>query len=150
MATASDDAFNPVLSSAEWIATRAKDVTVIERGAKEAALKVNFKQVDHDDHRHQILEAMGKGAYGFAQWKKHPLNPKELNVHTLHWQAGFFIVIIEVFFFIRILVVDTLNFSFWSSSDTLFTVRYNGVNYTGYWSLCAAINRALEVRLVLW
>lgn len=40
-------------------------------------------------------------------------------------------------------MIDTLNFSFWSSSDTLFTVVFNGKPYTGYWALCAAINRAL-------
>lgn len=40
-------------------------------------------------------------------------------------------------------MIDTLNFSFWSATDTLFTVNFNGKKYTGYWSLCAAINRAL-------
>jgi len=41
-------------------------------------------------------------------------------------------------------VVDTLNFAFWSDSEVLFTVEHKGKKYSGYWSLCAAINRALE------
>lgn len=44
-------------------------------------------------------------------------------------------------------MVDTLNFAFWSDSDVLFTVEYRGKRYNGYWSLCAAINRALDVRI---
>lgn len=39
-----------------------------------------------------------------------------------------------------------MNFSFWSEdSDNKYTVTYKGKAYTGYWSLCAAVNRALDV-----
>ena len=38
-------------------------------------------------------------------------------------------------------MVDLLNFSFWS--DTPYYVVHEGTQYTGYWSLCAAINKAL-------
>jgi hypothetical protein len=41
-------------------------------------------------------------------------------------------------------MVDLLNFSFWSDRDEPFAVDYEGVQYTGYWSLCAAINRAID------
>lgn len=47
-------------------------------------------------------------------------------------------------------MVDTLNFSFWTTEGDPshgYSVRFGGEEYTGYWSLCAAINRALEVRL---
>jgi hypothetical protein len=44
----------------------------------------------------------------------------------------------------RIFLVDTLNFCFWSDSEDLFTVTHNNKDYTGYWSLCAAINRAVD------
>lgn len=51
----------------------------------------------------------------------------------------------------RIFLVDVLNFSFWSDLDDgckenseRYTVKYKGKLYTGYWSLCAAINRALD------
>ena len=39
-------------------------------------------------------------------------------------------------------VIDLLNFSFWN--DEPYHVLYEGNRYTGYWSLCAAINRALK------
>ena len=46
-----------------------------------------------------------------------------------------------------IVVLDTLNFSFWTDEDVEpWTVRYEGQDYTGYWALCASINRALKVR----
>ena len=43
-------------------------------------------------------------------------------------------------------MVDLLNFSFWSEEkeEELFKVDYEGIQYTGYWSLCAAINRAID------
>mgnify|MGYP002385657440 CR=1 FL=1 len=40
--------------------------------------------------------------------------------------------------------MDSLNFSFWSDSSTPYTVLFKGKQYTGYWSLCAAIMRAVE------
>jgi len=50
----------------------------------------------------------------------------------------------------RIFLVDLLNFSFWSERDpddksvphpARYAVEYQGVKYTGYWALCACINR---------
>ncbi|KAG0237734.1 hypothetical protein BGW42_000140 [Actinomortierella wolfii] len=70
------------------------------------------------------------------KWKEHPLNPKECNETTVEW----------IFF------VDLLNFSFWSDVDIQDTgvphpdryrVTFDGVGYTGYWSMVAAVNRAL-------
>jgi len=43
--------------------------------------------------------------------------------------------------------VDTLNFCFWSDEPTLFTVSYQGRQWTGYRSLCAALARAKEAGL---
>ncbi|CAH8855029.1 unnamed protein product [Trichobilharzia szidati] len=37
-----------------------------------------------------------------------------------------------------------LNFSFWSNTDAQFEVLYKGKVYTGYWALCAAVNRAMD------
>jgi hypothetical protein len=66
----------------------------------------------------------------------------------------------------RIFVVDALNFSFWHDDPAVpFTglqwrltkttknlmpiaVSFEGNSYTGYWSLCAAVNRAIAVRLL--
>ncbi|KAG0215964.1 hypothetical protein BGX33_000662 [Mortierella sp. NVP41] len=86
---------------------------------------------------HNIFEAMKKTHYDTSKWKEHPLNPKECNASTVDW----------------IFMVDLLNFSFWSEIDIddtgvphpdRYRVTFNGVGYTGYWSMVAAINRALE------
>jgi hypothetical protein len=59
-----------------------------------------------------------------------------------------------------IFLVDTLNFSFWSDKELVelpanfkipdvekYTVIYNQIPYTGYWAMCAAVNRAIDVIL---
>ncbi|KAI8365781.1 hypothetical protein BD560DRAFT_436381 [Blakeslea trispora] len=75
--------------------------------------------------------------YSTATWNEHPLHPKTVDCHTVDW----------------IFLIDLLNFSFWSDLDVSdkktphpdrYAVIYNGQPYTGYWSLCAAINRALD------
>ena len=44
-----------------------------------------------------------------------------------------------------IFVIDTLNFCFWTPpGKEPFTIEWKGKCYTGYWALCAAVNRALE------
>ena len=43
-----------------------------------------------------------------------------------------------------IFVVDTLNFCFWSSGTENWNVTWKGKTYSGYFALCAAINRALS------
>lgn len=59
----------------------------------------------------------------------------------------------------RIFLVDLLNFSFWSERDpddksvphpARYAVEYEGVRYTGYWALCACINRGELVIIFLW
>ena len=52
---------------------------------------------------------------------------------------------------IRIFLIDTLNFSFWprnnaqSGKEEYFQVEWpTGTFHTGYWSLCAALQRAIE------
>ncbi|KAI8093723.1 uncharacterized protein BX664DRAFT_295627 [Halteromyces radiatus] len=80
---------------------------------------------------------MQEREYSTKTWNQHVLNPKQLNQHTVDW----------------IFLVDLLNFSFWSDLDHAdkatphpdrYAITYQGVAYTGYWSLCAAINRALD------
>lgn len=46
-----------------------------------------------------------------------------------------------------IFLVDLLNFSFFSDQEDpkkQFYVTYKGEKFTGYWSLCAAVNRAID------
>ena len=46
----------------------------------------------------------------------------------------------------RVFVIDLLNFSFWTEEDRpKYCVSYAGREWTGYWSLCAAFNRAIDV-----
>ncbi|KAF9431676.1 hypothetical protein BGZ76_011843 [Entomortierella beljakovae] len=114
---------NPVIESAEFIHKNSSHVFIPEDGVKQGAAK--------------IFEAMKKTHYDTSKWKEHPLNPKECNANTVDW----------------IFMVDLLNFSFWSEIDIddtgvphpdRYRVIYNGVGYTGYWSMVAAINRALD------
>jgi hypothetical protein len=47
-----------------------------------------------------------------------------------------------------IFVIDILNFSFFAEpNEELFACDYQGQIYTGYWSLCACINRALDEQI---
>ncbi|KAG0347340.1 hypothetical protein BG004_007930 [Podila humilis] len=85
----------------------------------------------------KIFEAMKRTHYDTSKWKEHPLNPKECNASTVDW----------------IFLVDLWNFSFWSEVDIddtgvphpdRYRVTVDGVGYTGYWSMVAAVNRALR------
>ncbi|CAO3564222.1 unnamed protein product [Mortierella alpina] len=114
---------NPVVESAEFIHNHSKHVSIPKDGINHGAAK--------------IFEAMKKTHYDTSKWKEHPLNPKECNASTVDW----------------IFLVDLLNFSFWSEIDIddtgvphpdRYRVSFKGVGYTGYWSMVAAINRALE------
>ncbi|XP_006981739.1 queuosine 5'-phosphate N-glycosylase/hydrolase [Peromyscus maniculatus bairdii] len=69
-------------------------------------------------------------AWRVEQWKSlHELNPRGADEAALNW----------------VFVVDTLNFSFWAEQEEhRCEVHYGGRAYTGYWALCAAVNRALD------
>ncbi|KAI7860625.1 hypothetical protein BDC45DRAFT_492409 [Circinella umbellata] len=94
--------------------------------------------VDAIDRAARItMENMKQRHYSTKTWNEHELQPKTLDGSTVDW----------------IFLVDILNFSFWSDLDTLdtckphperYTIQFHDKRYTGYWSLCAAINRALE------
>lgn len=51
-------------------------------------------------------------------------------------------------YMVRIFLVDTLNFSFWSDAGEdapdRYTVSFDGERYTGYWALCACIQRGKQ------
>ena len=102
--------------SAEFISSCSKDVFIRSKGVH-AASEV-------------IFESLKSKKYSFKIWKEHELHPKEMTKQTADW----------------IFVLDSLNFSFWVEDHcTPWTVRLNDKNHTGYWALCAAINRALKV-----
>ncbi|KAI7899495.1 uncharacterized protein BX663DRAFT_521094 [Cokeromyces recurvatus] len=114
---------NKVLSSAKFIAEHSKNVSIPKENLEKAAKT--------------ILDNIKKKHYSTKTWNEHPLHPKIANRNTVDW----------------IFLVDLLNFSFWSDLDVSdkktphpdrYAIYYGGKKYTGYWSLCAAINRALD------
>ncbi|KAJ2661474.1 hypothetical protein IWW48_002341 [Coemansia sp. RSA 1200] len=122
-----------VLESAEYISSRSRDVHVPDSGVRQAA--------------QEIMRRMQRTGYSTADWKRHALNPSVADAEAIEW----------------IFVVDALNFSFWSAktlpaednnsneeeeedtrSKQRYTVTLDGTAYHGYWTLCAAVNRALR------
>ncbi|XP_026949968.1 queuosine 5'-phosphate N-glycosylase/hydrolase isoform X2 [Sagmatias obliquidens] len=102
--------------SAEFIAENSRDVFIDGGGVRRVA---------------ELLLAKAAGPeLRVGAWKAlHELNPKAADEAAVNW----------------VFVTDTLNFSFWSESDEhRCLVGYGGKTYSGYWSLCAAVNRALD------
>ncbi|KAG8432684.1 hypothetical protein GDO86_017069 [Hymenochirus boettgeri] len=100
----------------KFIAENSKDVFVETVGVKTLAEK--------------LFEKIGRNEITLKGWKSlHELNPLDSGEDAVNW----------VFF------ADTLNFSFWSESEEKkYIVKYKGKEYSGYWSFCAAMNRALD------
>lgn len=100
----------------KFITENSKDVFLDMEGVRALAEKL-FEKI----HRKELT---------LKGWKfLHELNPQGSGEDAVNW----------VFF------ADTLNFSFWSENqDKKFLVKYKGKEYSGYWSFCAAINRALD------
>ena len=106
-----------VLEDAEYICDNSTDVALDMRGTKAAATS--------------IWSLMQEKGYSTKDWSKHALHPKTKDESTVDF----------------IFLMDLLNFSFWSDLDDpeqQFSIEYKGETWTGYWSLVAAIQRALE------
>lgn len=106
-----------VLEDAEYICDNSTDVALDMRGTKAAAT--------------YIWSLMQEKGYSTKDWSKHELHPKAKDESTVDF----------------IFLMDLINFSFWSDiddSDKQFSVEYRGEKWTGYWSLVAAIQRALD------
>jgi hypothetical protein len=106
-----------VLQDAEFVADNAIDVALDSRGTKVAA--------------NTIWIAMQEKNYSAQAWSEHELHPKAKDESTVEF----------------IFMMDLLNFCFWSEKtdlDNRFAVEYHGKLWTGYWSLVAALRRALE------
>ncbi|KAI1285565.1 hypothetical protein HDE_11950 [Halotydeus destructor] len=65
-----------------------------------------------------------------VKWNAHELNPRIADESAVNW----------------IFLVDSLNFSFWTDDDrsAKYSVTCKSKSYTGYWALCAAVNRAID------
>jgi len=100
--------------SGELIASIAKNVSILDSGVQKVGNKV--------------LEELRKEKFVF-----HEITPKSIKIPSGNIAADW------IFF------VDTLNFSFWSPESSIkYLVNQNGIPQTGYFALCAAVNRALE------
>lgn len=107
--------------SAKLIVQSARDVSVHQDGVSRVA--------------DLIQDSYHVGAFSIGSWKKHPLHPQKADKKAAEW----------------IFLVDALNFSFWSEQrDVWFEVQFGGQRNSGYWSLCAAINRALQEGIPVW
>lgn len=102
--------------SAKFIAENSRDVFIDGGGVRRVA---------------ELLFAKVSGPeLDLGSWKAlHELNPRAADEAAVNW----------------VFVTDTLNFSFWSEHEEhKCLVGYRGKTYSGYWSLCAAVNRALD------
>ena len=77
-----------------------------------------------------IYAGMQAKAYSTETWSSHELHPKAKDESTVDF----------------IFTMDLLNFCFWSESGSgeMFAVDYRGQRWTGYWSLVALLQRALD------
>ncbi|CAM5114763.1 unnamed protein product [Eretmochelys imbricata] len=110
------EAFLSPKDSARFIAESSQDVLVEEEGVRKVA--------------EALFDKVSAKEFSLAGWKSlHELNPQAVSDDAVNW----------------VFLADTLNFSFWSEhEDCKCLVKYRGKMYSGYWSLCAAINRALD------
>ncbi|CAI7675937.1 unnamed protein product [Penicillium pancosmium] len=109
-----------VLESAQYIFDNAIDVALSPAQTKEAA--------------ETIWRMMQKKAYSTKTWSEHELHPQTKDESTVDF----------------IFTMDLLNFSFWSEEKDeakRFCIEYRGKRWTGYWSLVAALQRALEEKI---
>ncbi|XP_034244084.1 queuosine salvage protein [Thrips palmi] len=100
--------------SAELIATRAKHVSIKEAGVEALARK--------------IFEKLEDKTISIDMFSQHELHPPSSDPSAVDW----------------IFVVDTLNFCFWAPNSAHYSVTHKGKRYTGYFALCAALNRAKD------
>ena len=114
--TPSGPAKTQVLEDAEYIYDNSTDVAIDMQGTKNAASS--------------IWTLMQEKQYSIEDWSKHELHPKAKDESTVDF----------------IFLMDLLNFCFWSDGppSEQYAVEYRGKTWTGYWSLVAAIQRALD------
>lgn len=111
-----DEPETGVLEGAEFVYDNGIDVAIDMRSSKKAA--------------GLIYDQMQQKSFSTATWSEHELHPKAKDDSTVAF----------------IFTMDLLNFSFWSElpEDERFAIEYRGTQWTGYWSLVAALQRALE------
>ncbi|XP_065370122.1 queuosine 5'-phosphate N-glycosylase/hydrolase [Calliphora vicina] len=73
----------------------------------------------------EIIKGIQEKRIDVNNFSQHDLHPKPTDDFALEW----------------IFVVDTLNFCFWTPADY---TKYKVMGHTGYFALCAALNRAMK------
>lgn len=113
---ASERTNTDVLADARYICANSRDVSINIVAIKNAA--------------GLLWNMMCEKEYSTKAWSKHELHPKTKDEGTIHF----------------IFLMDLLNFSFWSEedADSRFAISYKDRKWTGYWSLVAALQRAIE------
>jgi hypothetical protein len=114
--TLNEDPETGILEGAEHVYDNSIDVAIDMRATKAAAAS--------------IYALMQEKSYSTAKWAEHELHPKTKDESTVAF----------------IFTMDLLNFSFWSEKpdDERFAVEYRDKTWTGYWSMVAALQRALD------
>ncbi|KAH6851089.1 hypothetical protein B0I37DRAFT_128146 [Chaetomium sp. MPI-CAGE-AT-0009] len=114
-----DEPETGVLEGAEYVYDNSIDVALDMRSCKNAAAV--------------IYGQMQQKQYSPADWSSHELHPNRFDMGDEDTVAFIF-------------TMDLLNFSFWSEKPKTerFAIEYRGKRWTGYWSLVAALQRALE------
>lgn len=114
-----DEPETGVLEGAEYVYDNSIDVALDMRSCKNAAAA--------------IYAQMQQKQFSLSSWSDHELHPDRFDMGDEDTVAFIF-------------TMDLLNFSFWSekSEAERFAVEYRGERWTGYWSLVAALQRALE------
>ena len=105
-----------VLSDAKFIYDNSIDVAIDSQNTKAAASG--------------IWTLMQERGYSSKTWSTHELHPQAKDESTVNF----------------IFTMDLLNCCFWSDDlpEKRFAIEYRGRNWTGYWSLVAALQRALD------
>ncbi|KAM5433546.1 hypothetical protein MferCBS31731_007052 [Microsporum ferrugineum] len=106
-----------VLEGAKYVFDNSLDVALDPKGTRRAA--------------ETIWKTMQEKEYSTESWSAHELHPKAKDESTVDF----------------IFTMDLLNFSFWSDeldASKRFAVDYRGRKWTGYWSLVAVLQRALD------
>lgn len=108
-----------VPKDAQFVCDNSIDVALDMYGTRDAARFINSQ--------------MQRRQYSRQTWSSHELHPTSTEMPDDE-RLNF------------IFTVDLLNFSFWSerSDDERYAVEYMGKRWTGYWSLVAALRRALD------
>ncbi|KAL2759746.1 hypothetical protein ACRALDRAFT_2038539 [Sodiomyces alcalophilus JCM 7366] len=110
-----------VLQDAEAVYDDSIDVAIDMRATKAAAQTIHTQ--------------MQRKEFSADSWSSHELHPTPSGPDDEETLAFVF-------------VLDLLNFSFWSDlpDEERFAIEYRGRTWTGYWSLVAALRRALDER----